>query len=47
MTVINLKDELHEEVGKFILKDGKLEFPSVKNFVDKAVKKILEEVKKR
>ena len=43
MTIININDELHKEIGKLIIKDGKIEYPSVKNFVDKAIRKALKE----
>jgi len=47
MTIINIMDELHERVGKFIKKDKKLKYPSTKNFVDKAIKEKLDREDKK
>ena len=45
--VVKLDDELKKEVEEFIsTKLNRIEYPSVKNFVDKAVLKLLKEVKK-
>jgi hypothetical protein len=43
---VKLDSELKEEIEKYISKGkNRIEFPSVKNFVDKAVLKMLKEVK--
>jgi len=48
MTVININNDLHKKVGEFIDKEDRIEYPSTKNFVDKAVKEKLDrEVKKK
>lgn len=47
MTVININTELHKQIAEFIDKDDRIEYPSVKNFVDKAIKEKLKRKKKR
>ena len=43
---VKLDKELKEEIEKYISKGkNRISYPSVKNFVDKAVLKLLEEVK--
>ena len=43
---VKLDNELKKEIEEFISKGkNRIEFPSVKNFVDKAVLKLLKEVK--
>jgi hypothetical protein len=43
---VKLDNELKKEVESFISKGkNRIDFPSVKNFVDKAVLKLLKEVK--
>ncbi len=44
--VVKLDKELKKEIEEYISKDkNRIEFPSVKNFVDKAVLRLLKEVK--
>ncbi len=43
---VKLDSELKKEIEEFLAKDkNRIEYPSVKNFVDKAVLKLLKEVK--
>ena len=43
---VKLDKELKEEIERFLLKGkNRISYPSVKNFVDKAVLKLLKEVK--
>ncbi len=42
MTMVNLDDEIYQSVGKFVEKRN-LDYPTIKNFVDKAVRKLLKE----
>ncbi len=43
---VKLDSELKEEIEEFIAKGkNRIEYPSLKNFVDKAVMKLLKEVK--
>jgi hypothetical protein len=45
-TPVKLDSELKVEIEKFLAKGkNRIEYPSLKNFVDKAVLKFLEEVK--
>jgi len=45
--VVKLDKELKKQVEEFISKKlNRIEYPSVKNFVDKAVLKLLKEAKK-
>jgi hypothetical protein len=43
---VKIDAELKKEIEKFISKDlNRIDYPSVKNFIDKAVLKLLKEVK--
>ena len=44
MTQVNIEDVLIDEV-KIIIEENKVEYPNIKNFVDKSVKKEIEWVR--
>ena len=46
MSMIRIDDELQKKVTKFVEKD-RIEFPSIKNFVDRAIVKFLKEQEKK
>ncbi len=46
MSMIRIDDELQRKVTKIVEKN-KIEFPSIKNFVDKAIVKFIDELKKQ
>lgn len=47
MTIIRIDDGLHKEVSKLIEKGDGIEYPSIKNFIDKAIKEKLKKVGKK
>lgn len=46
MTVMNIDDEAHERIGRYIEKH-RIEYPSIKNFVDKNLFKILKKLEEK
>jgi len=44
MTMVDIDNELYQKIGKAI-KNNKVEYPSVKNFIDKSIKNNLEKIK--
>ena len=46
MTMINLNDEIYKEV-EGLIQNNEVEYPTIKNFVDKAVKILLEKEKRK
>ena len=44
MAVIRIDDELQKKIIRLIEGDKRFDYPSVKNFIDKAVIKLLNEV---
>ena len=47
MTIIRVDDDLHKKVGKVVEKGDGIEYPSIKNFIDKAIKEKLRMEKKK
>ena len=47
MTIIRIDDNLHNEVSKIIKKGDKIKYPSIKNFVDKAIKEKIDKEKQK
>lgn len=47
MTIIRVDDGLHKEVSDMIKEGDKVEYPSIKNFIDRAIKEKLVREKKK
>ena len=46
MGLIELNEDIHKEVSEYV-GEGTLEYPTMKNFVNKAVRSLLDKEKKR
>jgi len=44
MTIININDKLHNKIKELVKRCNSIEYPSVKNFVDRTLKEKLDEI---
>ena len=44
MTIININDDIHKEIGEYVKKNN-VDYPSIKNYVDRKLKESLKKNK--
>lgn len=44
MSQVNIDDKVYDEIKQFV-ENNNIEYPSVKNFIDRQLKRIIEELK--